>query len=75
MKKALYEMSKEEIRNYKEDLEDDYAENLETINFYSQALEDRSNIKESKDVAILLTKFVLHAHDILGTLEAVEMYE
>lgn len=75
MKKALYEMSKEEIRNYKGDLEDDYAENLEAINFYSQALEDRSNIKESKDVAILLTKFVLHAHDILGTLEAVEMYE
>lgn len=75
MKKALYEMSKEEIRNYKEDLEDDYAENLEAINFYSQALEDRSNIKESKDVAILLTKFVLHAHDILGILEAVEMYE
>lgn len=75
MKKLLSDMSKEEVRNYKEDLEDDYAENLESINFYSQALEDRSNIEESRDIAILLTKFVLHAHDILGTLEAVEMYE
>lgn len=73
MKKMLYEMSKEELRNYKDELESDYAENLEAMNFYGDGLDEISNIEENKDTAILLTKFLLHIHDILEKLEAVEI--
>ena len=80
--KKLDDMSKNEIREYERNLDHQYMELQERMKLEFDALLNDSaitlgdgTIRSGKNVAIVLAKSALEAHDILSEFERIEQYE
>lgn len=80
--KNLDDMSKNEIREYEKNLDHQYMDLQERMKLEFDALLNDSaitlgdgTIQSGKELAIVLAKSALEAHDVLSEFERIEQYE